>query len=147
MPDFGINTSYIKSIKASYETKLESNKHVRGMDEYQAAERETGGEAGMGPRAAAPKRQPVKKSRQAVSKRSHGSASKGEPIPKKARRESEAKALMPIVVPPGIEEQGNEEEEEEEVPVLHSRGLRSRGPEILEEGEFTDEPVMTEEVE
>ena len=35
---------------------------------------------------------------------------------------------MPIVVPPGIEEQGEEEEEEEEVPFLRSRGLRSRGP-------------------
>jgi len=32
MSDFGINTSCIKSIKASYETKLESNKRVRGME-------------------------------------------------------------------------------------------------------------------
>ena len=77
---------------------------MRGMDEYQAAERETAGEAGMGSRAVAPKGQPAKKSRQAVSKRSHGSASKGEPIPKKARRESEAEASMPIVVPPGSSE-------------------------------------------
>ena len=58
----------------------------------------------MGLRAVAPKGQPVKKSQQAVSKRSHGSTSKGEPIPKKARRESEVEALMPIVVPPSIEE-------------------------------------------
>ena len=79
MPGFGINTSCIKSIKASYKDKLESNKRVRGMDEYQTAERETGGEVGMGSKAAAPKGQPAKKSRQAVSKRSHGSTSKGEP--------------------------------------------------------------------
>ena len=99
----------------------------------------------MGSNAAAPKGQIAKKSRQAVSKRSHGSASKGEPIPKKARRESEAEVLMPIVVPPGIEEQG--EEEEEEVAVLRSRSLRSRGSVILEEGELADEPIMAEEVE
>ena len=54
---------------------------------------------------------------------------------------------MPKVVPPGVEEQGEEEEEEEEVPVLRSRGLRSRGPVILEEGELANEPVMAEEVE
>ena len=92
MPDFGINTSCIKSIKASYKDKLESNKRMRGMDEYQAAKKKTGGETGTGPRAAAPKGQPAKRSRQAVSKRSHSSASKGEPILKKARRESEAEA-------------------------------------------------------
>jgi len=62
MPGFRINTSCITSIKASYKDKLESNKRVHGMDEYQAAERETGGEAGTGPRAAAPKGQPAKKS-------------------------------------------------------------------------------------
>jgi len=101
----------------------------------------------MGSKAATPKGQPAKKSRQAVSKRSHGSASKGEPIPKKARRESEAEASMPKVVPSSVEEQGNEEEEEEEVPVLRSRGLRSRGPVILEEGKLAGEPVVAEEVE
>ena len=63
-----------------------------------------------------------------------------------ARRGSEAKASMPEVVPAGAE-QGEEEEEEEEVPVLRSRGLRSRGPVILEEGELAGEPVMAEEVE
>jgi len=81
-----------------------------------------------------------------MAKRSHGSASKGEPRPKKARRESEAEALMPEVVPPSVEEQGEEEEEEEEVPVLRSQGLYSRGV-ILEEGELAGEPVMAEEVE
>ena len=101
MPGFEINTSCIKSIKASYKDKLESNKRMRGMDEYQVAETETGGEARIGPRSVAPKGQPIKKSRQAVSKHSRGSASKGEPIPKKARKESEAEASMPKVVPPG----------------------------------------------
>ena len=80
MLDFRINTSCIKSIRASYEIKLESNKRVRGMDEYRAAERETGGEARMEPRTIALKGQPATKSRQVVAKRSRGSASKGEPI-------------------------------------------------------------------
>ena len=66
-----------------------------------------------------------------MAKRSRSSASKGEPILKKARRESEAEVSMPKVVLPGVEEQGEEEEEEEEVPVLRSRGLRSRGLVIL----------------
>jgi len=101
----------------------------------------------MEPRTVAPKGQPAKKSRQAMAKHSRGSASKGEPSPKKARRESEAETLMPEVVPPGVEEHGEEEEEEEEVPVLRSRSLRSRGPVILEEGELAGEPVMAEEVE
>ena len=82
-----------------------------------------------------------------MSKRSHGSASKGEPIPKKARRESEAEASMPKVVPSSVEEQGEEEEEEEKVPIIHPRGLRSRGPVILKEGELAGEPVMAEKVE
>ena len=112
------------------------------MDEYQAAEKETGGEIGTGPRAAASKEQPIKKSRQAVSKRSHGSTSKGEPIPKKARRESEAEALMSEVIPFGVEEQ----REEEEIPPLRPRGLRSRGPMILEERELADEPATAEAV-
>ena len=90
------------------------------MDEYRAAERETGGEVGMEPRIVAPKGQPAKKSQQVVVKRSRGSTSKGEPIPKKARRESGAEASMPKVVPPSVEEQGEEEEEKEEVPALHS---------------------------
>ena len=120
---------------------------MRGMDEYQAAEKETGGEAGMGPKAAGPKGQPIKKSRQAVSKRSHSSASKGEPIPKKVRRESEVKTSMPKVVPSSIEEQREEEEDEEEVPLLRPRGLCSRGPVILEEGGLAGELVMAEEAE
>ena len=43
-----------------------------------------------------------------MSKHSRGSASKGKPIPKKARRESEAEALMPKVVPSGVEAQGED---------------------------------------
>ena len=65
-----------------------------------------------------------------MSKRSRGFASKGEPTLKRDKRESEVEASMPKVVPLGIEEKGEEEEEEEEVPVLRSRGLRSRGPVI-----------------
>ena len=98
----------------------------------------------MGPRAAAPKGQPAIESRQAVFKCSHGSTSRGEPIPKKARRESEAEASMPEVVPSSVEEQWEEEEDEEEVPLLCPHGLRSRGPVILEEGELASEPVMAE---
>jgi len=63
-----------------------------------------------------------------VVKRSRGSSSQGEPSPKKAKEGSEVEASMPKAVPACAEEQGEEEEEEEEVPVLHSRGLRSKGP-------------------
>ena len=69
-------------------------------------------------RAAAPKEHPIKKSRQVVSKCSHGSTSKGEPIPKKARRESEAEAPLSDVVPSGVKEQREEEEEKEEIPLF-----------------------------
>ena len=55
---------------------------------------------------------------------------------------------MPEVVPPGTEErEEGEEEEKETVPTLPSRGLRSRGPVILAEGEPADESVMAEGVE
>ena len=53
---------------------------------------------------------------------------------------------MPEVIPPRAEEQ-EEEEEEESVPTLRSRGLRSRGPAILAEGEPAGESVMAEGVE
>ena len=54
---------------------------------------------------------------------------------------------MPEIILPGAEEQEEEEEEEErEVLTLCSRGLRSRGPVILMEGEPVGEPVMAEEV-
>ena len=82
-----------------------------------------------------------------MSKCSHGSASKDEPIPKMARRESEAEASMPEVVPSGVEGQREEEEEKEEIPLLRPRGLHSRSPVILEEGELVGEPIMAEEAE
>ena len=46
MPDYLINYSCIKGINASYEDKLVSNKRMRGIDEYQAAKKEAGGETG-----------------------------------------------------------------------------------------------------
>ena len=52
---------------------------------------------------------------------------------------------MSEAVPSGVEEQREEEEEEEEIPLLRPRGLRSRGPVILEEGELADEPATIEE--
>jgi len=48
---------------------------------------------------------------------------------------------LPEVIPPGAEEQ-EDEEEEEAVPTLHPRGLHSRGPAILTEGEPTGESTM-----
>ena len=56
---------------------------------------------------------------------------------------------MPKVTPPVAEEQEEEEEEEEEeegeaTPTLHPRGLRSRGPAILAEGEPAGEFAMAE---
>jgi len=90
------------------------------MSEYQAAGRKTGGEARMEPRreisrrgtaavepklqTATTKEQPSKRSRRTVAKRSRGSASQGEPNPKKSKIGSEAKALMPEVVPADAEE-------------------------------------------
>ena len=53
---------------------------------------------------------------------------------------------MSEVVPSGVEEQREEEEDEEEIPPFRPRGLRSRGPMILEEGELADEPATTEAV-
>ena len=77
-----------------------------------------------------------------------GSTSQGEPSPKKARKGSEAEAStqMPEIIPPGAEEQ-EEEEEKEAAPTLHPRGLRSRGPAILAEGEPVVESTMAEGVE
>ena len=58
-----------------------------------------------------------------MAKRSRGSASKGEPISKKARRESEAEASarMLEIIPPGTEEEEEEEEKEEAAPTLRPR--------------------------
>jgi len=101
----------------------------------------------MEPRAAAPKERPAKKLRRAVSKHPHGSTSKVEPTPKKARGDSGAEASMSEAVPYGVAEQREEEEEEDEILLVRPRGLRSRGPVILEEGELTDEPTTTDEAE
>ena len=54
---------------------------------------------------------------------------------------------MPEAVPPGVEEQREEEEEEDETPLVRPRGLRNRGPTILEEGELADDPTATDEAE
>ena len=51
-----------------------------------------------------------------MAKRFRGSTSKSEPIPKKARRESEAEVLMPKVVPPGVEEQGRKKKRRRKSP-------------------------------
>ena len=159
--ELAINTSCIRGIKSTYKIKLGSKGYLmRGMDKFQAAEKEEGGESrrevsGTGTAAAEPeplivmtKEQPAKKSRQVVAKHSRGSASQGEPRSKKARKGSEAEVSLPEVVPAGAEEQEEEKEEEEgEVLSLSSRGLRCRGPTILAEGEPVCEPVMAEEVE
>ena len=116
MPGYSMERSCIKSINASYEEKLASNKRMRGIDEYQAAKKEARGEIGVEPRAAAPREQPARRHRRAVPKRPHGSTSTVEPTPKKARRDSAAEASMSEAVPFGVEEQREEEEEEDETP-------------------------------
>ena len=65
-----------------------------------------------------------------MAKRSRGSASQGEPSPKKVRKGSEiaVSAQMPKVFPSGTEEQ---EEEEEAAFSLRPWGLRSREPMFL----------------
>ena len=52
VPGFGINTSFIRGIKSMYKTKLGSKGYrMRGMNEYQEAEKEEG--ANLGGRSAA----------------------------------------------------------------------------------------------
>jgi len=47
VPGFRINTLCIRSIKSTYKTKLGSKGcRMRGMSEYQEAEKEEGGESG-----------------------------------------------------------------------------------------------------
>ena len=53
---------------------------------------------------------------------------------------------MPEVVPSSVEEQREEDEDEEEILLLRPRGLRSKGPVILEERELAGGPAMAEEV-
>ena len=135
--------SCIKSINASYEEKVASNKRSRGLDEYRAAQREARGETQGKPRAATPREQSARRHRQAVHKRPHGVTLQAEPAPKKARKDLAAEET----VPSGVEEQREEAEEEDDAPLVRSRGLRSRGPVILEEGELADEPIATDEAE
>ena len=89
--------------------------------------------------------QSARRRRQATHKRPHGvtlqaepsSTSTAEPALKKARKGLAAEET----VPSGVEEQ--REEEEDDAPLVRSRGLRSRGPVILEEGKLADEPIAT----
>ena len=130
------------------------------MSEYQEAEREierearretgrTGAaflsESGTG----ATEEHPVWRARQVMSKHPRASTSPGEPSSKKAKKgsEVEASARMPKIIPHGAEEQEVEEEEEEAAPTLRPRGLRSRDPTILAEGEPAGESAMAKGVE
>ena len=79
-------------------------------------------------------------------KRPQGSTSTIEPAPKKTRRDLAAEASMSEAIPSGVEEQ-REEEEEDSAPLVRTRGLRSRGPAFLEEGELADEPLLLDEAE
>ena len=117
VPEFGINTSCIRGIKSTYKTKLGSKGcMMREMNEFQEAEKKEGDESRREVRrtwiaAAEPelrtvttKKQPAKRSQRAVAKHSRGSASQGEPSPKKARKRSEAETSMIEVVPADAEE-------------------------------------------
>jgi len=90
VPNFGMNISYIKSIKASYKMKSGSQSRIRGMSECMEAEREakkearketgrtktaSGSESGAG----AVEEQPTRRTRHAVPKRPRASTSQGEP--------------------------------------------------------------------
>ena len=110
IPGYSMEHSCIKSINASYEEKLASNKRMRGIDEYQAAKREARGETRVESRATAPREQPARKHRQAVPKRSHVATLQAEPAPKKARKNSRAETSMP----------------EASLLVLRSRGRKRR---------------------
>ena len=103
-----MNTSCIKSIKASYKVKSGYKSRMRGMSEYQEAERKAKREAmretsrtGVAlmsePVVGAAEEHPVRRAQNVMSKRPQASASQGEPSPKKVRKGSEAEvsAQMP----------------------------------------------------
>jgi len=126
-----MNTFCIKSTKASYKVKSGSKSCMRGMSEYQEAEREaerdairetsrTGVTSMYEPVVEAAEEHPVRRAQHVVSKRPRASTSQGKPSPKKAKKGSEAEtsARMPEIIPPGAEEQEEEEEEEEAAPTL-----------------------------
>ena len=81
-----MDTSCIKSIKASYKVKLVSKSRMRGMSKYQETEREAEKEArketgrteaasGSGVRVGAAEEHPIQRIRHAVPKRPRASAS------------------------------------------------------------------------
>ena len=126
-----MNTSCIKSIKASYKVKSGFKSRMRGMSEYQEAEKEAenkarreadrvGAASGSRSGAGAAEECPVRRTRHVVPKHPRASAFQGKPSPKKARKgsEAEASARMPEVNSLGAEEQEREEEEEEAIPTL-----------------------------
>ena len=78
-------------------------------------------------------------------KRPQGSTSIVEPAPKKVRRDLAAAVSPSEAIPSGVEEQREEEEDEDIAPLIRTRGLCSRGPRILEEGELAGEPTTADE--
>ena len=96
-----MNTSCIKSIKASYKVKLGSKRRMRGMTEYQEAQKEVkrearreasraGAASGSGSGAGAAEEHHIRRTRHVVPKYPRGFAFQGVPSPKKARKGSEA---------------------------------------------------------
>ena len=87
VPGFGINTSCIKGIKSAYKAKEGSKGcQMRGMTEYQEAEKEaereaskTGAASVLESGAGATEEHPVRRIRQAVPKHPRASTSQGEP--------------------------------------------------------------------
>ena len=57
-----------------------------------------------------------------------------------------AEVSLSEAIPSGVEEQ-REEEKEDNAPLVSTRGLCSRGPAFLEEGELADEPLTIDEAE
>ena len=104
MPGYSIERLCIKSINASYEEKLASNKRSRGLDEYRAAQKEARRVSRGEPR--------VAKGRQAVHKRPQGSTFIVKPAPKKARKDLTGEVSLSEAIPSGVEEQREEDEED-----------------------------------
>jgi len=118
VPDFGMNSSCIKSINVSYKVKSGSKSRMRGMSEYIEAEREAEKEArketgrieaasGSDSGARAAEEQPTQRTQHVMPKHPRASASQGERSQKKARKGSEAitSAQMTEIIPSGTEEQ------------------------------------------
>ena len=99
-----MNTSCIRSIKASYKTKLGSKRRIQGMSEYQETERETEREARretsrtgaamvLESDAGATEEHSVQKARQVVSKRPRAATSQGEPVQRRLKKGLRLKLL------------------------------------------------------